>query len=111
MNPKTTINKPIQEINARLVRLENAVFGKIGRHLQRLRKEEFSGPSGGVRLLIARRFFKSKRNLGEVRKALAESDYHYGAAQIQTALNRLSTRMGPLAASKEAGKKLYVKRK
>src|SRR5712691_4732616 len=106
-----TSDNLIRKINVRLVRLENAVFGKIGKQVPRLRKKEFSGPSGGVRLLIARRFFKTKRNLGEVRKALTASGYQYGAAQVQTALNRLSTRTGPLAASKESGKKLYVKRK
>ncbi len=103
--------KAIREIIERLTRLEKAVFGKKEKQTPRLQKETFTGPRGGVRLLISKKFFKTKRNLGDVRKELAKNDYHYGAAQVQTALNRLSTRNGPLAASTGAGNKLYVRRK
>jgi hypothetical protein len=108
---RTRQGSTTQEINARLARLENAVFGRKVEQAPSAQKEIFVGPSGGVRLLIPRRFFKTKRNLGEVKKALAKNDYLYGAAQIQTALNRLSKRAGPLATSKERGKKVYVRRK
>ena len=103
--------KTIREIIARLTRLEKAVFGKKEKQAMVPRNQNLSGPSGGVRLLISKFFFKTKRNLGDVRKELAKNDYHYGAAQVQTALNRLSTRKGPLASSTDGGKKSYVKRK
>lgn len=106
-----TSGNAIREILSRLARLEKAVFGKKEKQAPGLKKQDFTGPSGGVRLLVSKDFFKLKRNLGEVRKELAKNDYHYGAAQVQTALNRLSTRKGPLASSTEGGKKFYVKRK
>jgi hypothetical protein len=101
----------IQKIIARLTRLERAVFRKKAKQPPTAQKEDFAGPSGGARLLISKNFFKAKRTLRDVRKALGKNDYHYGSAQIQTALNRLSTRTGPLAASTEGGKKVYVRRK
>ena len=105
-------SKAIQEIMARLTRLEKAVFRKKEKHAATLQRDEgFTGPSGGVRLLISKKFFKTKKILRDVRKALGENDYYYGAAQVQTALNRLSKRSGPLAAPMEGGKKAYVKRK
>lgn len=103
--------KAIQGILARLDSLEKAVLDKKKKRIPSSGAQDFSGPSGGVRLLISRGFFKTKRNLGDVRNELAKNEYHYGAAQIQTALNRLSSRTGPLAASKQSGKKSYVKRK
>ena|SRR2546425_8255583 len=109
--PQEAIHKAIQKISERLARLEAIVFDKKAKRIPSSATQGFSGPSGGVRLLVSRGFFKTKRNLGEVRKALAENDYHYGSAQIQTALNRLSTRTGALTASKQGSKKSYVKRK
>ena len=109
---RTTLDEPTaKEILSRLDRLEKVVLGDKKKRLPSQKKEEFSGPAGGVRLLVSRGFFKVKRHLGDVRKALTKDGYHYGAAQIQTALNRLSERDGPLVASKEGGKKVYVNRK
>ena len=73
--------------------------------------ESYRGPSGGVRMLHSKGFFASVRTLGAVRDALAKEGYHYGAAPVQTALNRLSTRTGLLATSRKGGKKVYVRRK
>ncbi len=73
--------------------------------------EQFRGPSGGVRLLLSRGLFSSPRKVRDVRDALAKEGYHYGGAQVQTALNRLSERGGPLVTSRHGGKKMYVKRK
>ena len=101
----------VEELFRRLQRLEKAVFQSKEKQPPRQANQSFAGPSGGVRLLISRGFFKTKRNLADVKKALAKNDYHYGSAQIQTALNRLSTRTGPLAASIEESKKSYVRRK
>lgn len=107
-----TIEKAIRKIEARLGRVEKAVFtAKKTRGKSEQQTDHFAGPTGGAKLLASQGFFKAKRSLRDVRVALAKRDYHYGAAQIQTALNRLSTRTGPLAASKEGGKKFYVRRK
>lgn len=100
----------LKQIIDRIERLEKTVFGGEKKIKRRVR-ENFTGPTGGVRLLVSEGFFKTKRRLSEARSALAKKDYHYSAAAIQTALNRLSTRAGPLAAFKEGGKKLYVKRR
>jgi len=99
-----------KEILSRLQRIEKAVFGE-GREKRFNQKQDFSGPSGGIRLLVSRGFFKVKRYLRDVRNALTKEGYHYGAQQVHNTLNRFSGRVGPLVASKEGGKKVYVNRK
>jgi hypothetical protein len=110
MNDKTLT------IEQRLTRLEKAVFGQKGESQGRpkstAKSSDFSGPTGGVRLLISQKFFKSERGLVDVRAALEKEGYRgYVDAVIQTALNRQSARNGPLATFKKDGKKLYVNRK
>ena len=112
MEPRNaTVNaKTIKEILSRLDRIEKVLFAP-GNPLSSQNKKNFSGPSGGVRFLISRGFFKSKKLVKDVRNALRDNGYHYGGAQIQTAMNRFSKRNGPLVASKEGGNKTYVDRK
>lgn len=98
-------------IEQRLDRLERAIFSTKRERKPKSVSTDFTGPSGGARLLISQGFFKSKRSVADVRKAFEKNDYHYLGAVIQTTLNRLSTRTGPLASFKEGGKKVYVKRK
>lgn len=100
----------LQQIIERIERLERTIFSREKKITKGVR-ETFAGPSGGARLLVSEGFFKTKRSLSDVRSALVKRDYHYSAAAIQTALNRLSARAGPLAAFREGGKKLYVRRK
>jgi hypothetical protein len=95
----------LKSILKRLEKLENTVFAAGRKPRSQKRESSFAGPSGGARLLISRGFFKIERD------ALAKHGYHYGVAQIQMALNRLSTRRGPLTTSKDSGKKAYVERK
>ena len=45
-----------------------------------------------------------------MREELAKNEYFYRIQVVQTALNRLSKRNGPLAAFKQDGKKVYVNR-
>lgn len=71
----------------------------------------YSGPKGGVRLLINDGFFKSKHDLASVRKELANRDYHYSRQAAHEALKSLSKIGGPLVVLKEGKKKLYVERK
>ena len=103
-------SKTVKQILARLDRIEKAIFGNPNKFPIR-KKEELKGPAGGVRLLISRGFFRSKKFVKETREALKQNGYHYGVAQIQTAMNRLSKRNGPLVASKESGNKSYVDRR
>jgi len=104
-------NKAIKAIEKRLVRLEGAVFGKKAKPTRKADGENFSGATGGVRLLISRNFFNAKRTLGDARGALAESGYHYSAQATEIALKRLAVRKGPLTLLKEGGRNVYVKRK
>jgi hypothetical protein len=106
MSPRT-----LTQILARLDHIEKILFGDSKKKFAIRKKEEFKGPAGGVRLLISRGFFKSKKFVKEAREALKQNGYNYGVAQIQTAMNRLSKRNGPLVVSKESGNKSYVDRK
>lgn len=101
----------LKDIIKRLHRLEKAVFGGKGKPSQAVQVKGFAGLKGGLRFLISRRFFKAKNSLGDCRQELEKHGYHYSAAAVQTTLNRLARRTGPLAAFKQGGKKVYVERK
>jgi hypothetical protein len=101
----------IDKVLRRLDRLEKAVFIPGAKKPKRSKNEKLTGPSGGVRFLVSKGFFRKKRDLKEVREELAKHEYHYRSQVIQTALNRASTRTGLLAASWENGRKHYVGRK
>ena len=73
--------------------------------------EAFDGATGGVRFLIAKGFFNSRRSFAEVEKAMQDNGYHYSKQAVQMPLGRLSTVGGPLVALKNKGKNVYVKRK
>jgi hypothetical protein len=102
----------IKSILKRIEKLENEIFGDSGANISKIKnKNRYTGPTGGIRLLIMKSYFKAKRSLGDVRSKLAENDYHYSIQAVQTGLNRLSKPGGPLVAFKERGKKVYAKRK
>ncbi len=104
------INKQIFE---RLEKLEKVVFSKREKVTRLPLKEDksFRGATGGLRLLISKGFFNSKKPFAEIKKELANQDYHYSDQAIQTPLNNLSKSGGPLVGFKEGGKKVYAKRK
>ena len=104
-------NDPIKDILRRLDRLEKALTSSGLKRTKKSTEKDFAGPSGGVRLLHSKGFFKTKRNLGSVKEALEKEGYHYRASVIQTALNRLSGRDKLLTSSKVGGRKMYVERK
>ena len=104
-------DKTLKRIEERLTRLEKAVLGPGRRQQPETLAKDFAGLKGGLHLLISRGFFKTKKALAPTKQELEKHDYHYSAAAIQTTLNRLSTRTGPLAAFKEGGKKVYIRRK
>jgi hypothetical protein len=101
----------IQKIIARLDRLEKAVFAKDSKPGQKPAPSNFSGATGGVRLLVSKSFFSKGKTLGEVRSALAENGYHYSRQAVDMALKGLATRKGPLVILKAGGNNAYVNRK
>lgn len=106
------MKRQVQEILKRLDRLEKAVLPPKAKDAPaRPTKEIFSGPKGGILLLASKGFFSKKREARVVLQELEKHDYHYRIQVVQTALNRLSGTKGVLTAFKEAGHKVYVKRK
>lgn len=101
-----------QSVESRLTRLEAAVFGKDEVKVE-LKKNEgkFEGPSGGLKLLISRGAFGTKKALAATKKELEEAGYHYSLQAVNTALRRLAKPGGPLVALKENGKNVYIIRK
>jgi hypothetical protein len=104
-------SKELTTINERLKKLENAVFGKKQKVLTANRPEDYGGLVGGLKLLVQKGFFNSRRGLAEIRSELSANDYHYSLQAVNTAVTRLSKSSGPLVAFKENGKKVYAKRK
>jgi len=93
----------------RIERLEKAVFARSNHKNERPRT--FAGAAGGARLLIAKHFFRQGRTAAATQSELEKRAYVYRTQVVQTALNRLSLRSGPLSAFKKDGKKMYVERR
>lgn len=106
-------DKNIQDLTARIEKLERAVFGQEkDKHKAKDGKDQhFSGATGGLRLLISKDFFDRKRAFSEIGAELLKHGYHYSKQAIQTPLNRLSKTGGTLVGFKEKGKKVYARRK
>lgn len=105
------ILKRLANHEKRIGRLERSVFSN-GRQVQKQKTKIPQGPSGGIRVLIAEGFFKSKRDLAGVRKELESKNYHYSIQVINTALRRLAKLGGPLVVLKGPSKRnVYVERK
>ncbi len=102
-------DKVLKAIGLRLERLEKAVFG--GDRTSVRRPKNFTGAAGGTRLLISKGFFKQARTAPAVKAELDKNGYVYRISVVQTGLNRLSSRSGPLSAFKKDSKKMYVERK
>jgi hypothetical protein len=105
--------KTIQDLIARIEKLERAVFGqgKEKTKAKNIKDRHFSGATGGLRLLISTGFFDRKRAFSEIEAELLKHGYNYSKQAVQTPLNRLSKTGGPLVGFKEKGKKVYAKRK
>lgn len=98
----------------RLDRLEKYVFrSKLKQQPQKNEehKSDFSGLTGGLRFLISHGFFKTKKNLSDIRTELEKHGYHYSPQAADMGLRRLSKLKGPLVVLREGGKKLYGERK
>lgn len=105
-------DKIIKQLTSRIERLERAVFGSGKKSAEKKNAEpNFKGATGGIRMLISKKFFAGKKTLAEVRDALGKNGYHYSAPAVQMALGRLSTRKGSLLSLEKGGRKVYVTRK
>ena len=104
-----------RDIIARIEALEKALFGsvKVAKTKKRSSpsEDQFKGATGGLRLLVSKGFFNSRRKFSEIEAELNKQGYHYSKQAIQTPLNRLSNQSGPLVGLKQGGHKVYVKRK
>ena len=113
--PMTWADKLLQDLAARVARLEHAVFpkGKSAPEAKGARSDEkYNGATGGIRLLVDEGFFDKKRTFGDVCQALADKGYYYSKQAVQTPLNKLSSvKIGLLVGLKEQGKKKYARRK
>lgn len=103
----------LQDLATRVEKLERAVFSKRTEKAQKIvsDKNEYSGATGGVRLLAKEGFFDRKRYLGETRTELEKRGYLYSAQAVQMPLTRLSKVGGPLVCLSENGRNAYAKRK
>lgn len=102
------INK---DIYVRLEKVETLLGGKKYAKAKEDKHDNFSGAKGGVLFLISKGFFSQKRNAPETKAELDKLEYFYNIQVVQTTINRLSSKTGPLITMDEKGKKIYVKRK
>lgn len=105
-------NDDMTNLEARIERLEKAVFGPKAKKVSTPAQQgDFTGPKGGVLLLISKGYLGKRRTARDVMAELEKNDYYYRIQVVQTTLNRLSSPKGPLTALKVASQKVYVKRK
>jgi len=102
-------------INQRIKRLEKAVFGRRGETggtpKSAAKASDFAGPTGGVRFLISKDYFRKKKALAEIRLALAQRDYHYSKQAVHEALKRLIQKGRTTGLSPRGRQEMYVNRK
>lgn len=103
--------KRIEGLETRVGILEGGKTKKVAKVAQKESGTNYSGPTGGVRYLIDKGFFKDKQELSATRSKLSEEGYHYSRQAVHEALKTLSRQIGPLVALKEGSRKIYVIRK
>lgn len=108
-------NSDYKLIIRRLGKLEQAVFSNRSKTYIKenisVKNKNFSGATGGIRFLVTRGFFRSKKNLSEVREELEKHRYPYSSQAIDMALKRLSKPKGLLVRLEIKGQKMYAERK
>lgn len=103
------IEKTLNDLLLRVKKLEQATFGR--QEARTAAPKDFKGATGGLRFLISKGFFDQKRVFSQIEMELEKRGYHYSKQAIQTPLNNLSKKGGPLVGFKMKGKKAYAKRK
>lgn len=103
----------IEQIKKRLEKLESVVFNNKNQEKTKITSPDnkYVGVKGGVLLLIDKNFLEKFRTAQQVRTSLIEQGYNYSIQVVQTTLNRLSTKSGPLTAMREGKTKVYARRK
>lgn len=102
----------MKKLVARIDKLEKTVFGENKpARAKTVVGGKVSGPAGGLKLLISKGFFNSKRNLEQAKTALEKDSFYYSVQVVNTALTRLAKLSGPLVSLRENGRKYYVVRK
>lgn len=101
----------LRVLEERVLVLERQTRGNISTRRVVEEKDKYTGPTGGIKFLIDKGFFKEKRGLSTVRKKLQENGYNYSRQSINAALGRLSKQSGQLVALKEGKLKEYAERK
>ncbi len=108
------LNKIIERLNdheRRIYALEQISGDQHKKTNSTAKKENYSGATGGMRLLVKNGFFKEKRSQVSIRKALADAGYHYSSQAVYGALQVLSKPTGLLVTLTEKGSKIYVERR
>lgn len=100
------------DIVERVEKLEKSVFGqnKLKIKISNVEKN-FTGPSGGSLVLIKDGFLKQRKTTNDVLAELEKRGFIYKRQVVQTALNRLSNKNGPLVKIEEKDGIVYVERK
>ena len=102
----------MQKIVVRIEKLEKAVFGPRNKSaLSQKPQKGFAGTKGGILLLLSQGYLNKRRSAPDVKIELKKNSYDYKIQVVQTALNRLSGKTGPLVKLEDGRKKVYVKRK
>lgn len=103
--------KRLKELEIRVAKLEGRKPEKVSKPITIESDKGYSGPTGGVRFLIDKEFFKDKQELATIKLKLSEEGYHYSRQAVHEALKTLSKQGGPLVSLKEGKRKTYVVRK
>jgi len=111
MSDLKTINKTLQEHEKRIRVLEGLPDLNERNISNKQNNKKYKGVKGGILLLIEHGFFKKKRIAADVRTELEKRGYIYQRSVVQTTINRLSVKKGPLTSVKEGKSKVYVERK
>ncbi len=107
------LEKIVKDHEGRIRELEALLLNKESKSSNKEKSviNKYSGPKGGVLLLLDNPFFNPKSTAAAVHAELDKKGYVYRKVVVQTALRRLSNPKGPLVKVEESGKQVYVQRK
>lgn len=91
---KRPISSILSNLKATVAELEAALSSENGTPMPHVKSatpttESYSGPTGGIKMLLDQAFFKTPQSLGAVLAELRKEGYNYRKEVISTALIRL----------------------